>query len=248
MPSFNYLTLKGALESFVFGPGIFWFLLAWVLIVRKKFTSQKEALASRIGLAGLILILSMTFPPLYEIASYPFSLSELPNSHSNAGAVVVLGGGVDKEGRPSYSSMKRVYWGGELILNGKAPLLILTSGRTNSNTDSSEAYGMSLIAKAMGVPEAKIVLEEESYNTLTNAKNTKELLNKHNIKSIILVTSYSHLYRAYKTFDKQGINVISVVGENEIKLSSFGWGRAVEMQGVLHEYMAIMLYKIKGWI
>lgn len=236
------------LEPIILGPGIFWILLLWMIIARRKPGPNKEKLTYRIGLSSLILITALTTPPLLEIVSLPLYLLTPQSSSANADAIVVLGGGIDKNGMPSYSSMKRVYIGSNLLLKGRVPLLLLTTGRTNPYTDKSEAAGMQMIAITMGIPESKIILEEKSYNTFTNAVETKKILKKHGIGSIILVTSFEHLYRSYATFIKQGIKVIPFAEKRGLFFNSIGWGRANKLISVLHEYGGILLYKSRGWI
>lgn len=194
------------------------------------------------------MVLALTHPPLFELALLPLSLSTHQTNIVNADAIVVLGGGIDDDGLPGLSTMTRTYLGGELLLSGKAPLLILSSGATNDSTVQSEASAMQKIALGIGIPESKIILEDKSSNTYTNAVKTQELLRQYNINSIIIVTSYAHKYRAYRVFEKLGIQVNSVVGTKKLKLSSIGWERAIEFRHVLYEYLAIILYKYKGWM
>lgn len=219
-----------------------------MIVVRRRSTPKKEKLTFRIGLTGLILITVLTTPPLLEIVSLPLYLLTPQNSTANADAIVVLGGGIKPGGLPSFSSMKRAYMGGGLLLEGRAPFLLFTTGRTNPDTERTEASAMNMIAKGMGIPESKIILEENSYNTYTNAVETKKILNKHNIESVILVTSYTHLYRAYKVFKKQEINVLPFTEKRGSTLLVPGWWRADAIIGVLHEYAGIMLYKYRGWV
>ena len=243
-----YLKIKWILEPIILGPGIFWLLLIWMIIVRRKSKPNKERHTYRIGLSGLILITALTTPPVLEIVSLPLYLLTPESSTANADAIVVLGCGVKADGSPSYTSMKRAYNGSNLLLEGRAPFLLLTTGRTNPDTDKSEAVAMRLIAKATGVPESKIILDEKSYNTYTNAVETKKTLNEHNLKSIILVTSFTHFYRAYLVFKKQGIEVIPFIEKRKSSLFSVGWWRTGALAAVLHEYGGIMLYKYRGWL
>lgn len=219
-----------------------------MLIARRNPEPKKGRLTYRIGLSGLILITALTTPPLLEIVSFPLNFLTPTTPTTNADAIVVLGGGIDNNGLPSPSSMARAYTGGKLLLEGKAPLLILATGRTNPYVDKSEAEGMSMVAAFLGIPKSKIILEEKSFNTYTNALETKKILDKYNVKSIILVTSFTHSYRAYLVFKKQGINVIPFVEKRKTGLYSLGWSRANAIIPILHEYGGIILYKFKGWL
>lgn len=245
----TYLRIKAILEPIVFGPGIFWALFIIYLFYYRSKNDKRKNIAKKIPFVSLILIIVVISPPFVEIVSLPLYYATPENLDKNADAIVVLGGGIDDSGAPGQSSTRRAYLGSQLFLQGRAPRLILSTGYTDSEVNKSEAQAMRIIAIGMGVPDHKIILEEKSYNTYTNALETKKILEKNNLKSIILVTSFSHLYRAVKVFNKIGIEAYPYAsGTSRLFNFEIGWWRPVMIMELSHEYIAIVIYKVKGWL
>jgi len=256
-----YLYLKSLLESILLGPGIFWLLFIVYLRWVRSSNIKRKTFALRAPLISLCLLLVLVSPPFLEIVSLPLygltpgnlsaNLPAAPGRVEKADAIVVLGGGVDDLGCPTDFSTRRAYIGSKLFLEGKAPWLILSTGQTNKEINQTEAKAMEMVALGAGVMKERILLEEKSYNTITNANQTYNLLKNSRIKSIILVTSSHHLYRATGVFKKNipGMTIIPY-GTEEMKLfkGMIAWGRIGQLNLILHEYGAIFIYKIKGWI
>jgi len=87
----------------------------------------------------------------------------------------------------------------ELYNNGWAPLIVF-SGAAEDKEGPSNAAAMRLDAIKQGIPAKAILIEEFSENTSENAEKTRELLMKHEIHDIILVTSGYHQRRASLEF------------------------------------------------
>ena len=126
-------------------------------------------------------------------------------------AVVVLGAGIAGKGslRPSDQltglSMQRTLCGADLLLDGRAPRLVLSGGdATVFGEGPKEAVTMKRLAIQAGVPEATILLDDRARTTYENAVGTRRLLGQ---GSILLVTSASHMPRAAGLFRKQGFAV-----------------------------------------
>lgn len=96
--------------------------------------------------------------------------------------------------------------GAQLFLEGWAPLLIFSGGRGNltSTWEKTEGELFAKIAIEMGVPEDKILVENESSNTGENILFTRKLLAEHGIDSqkIIIVQKPYMERRSYATFKK----------------------------------------------
>ncbi len=126
-------------------------------------------------------------------------------------AVVVLGGGVTGKGslRPTDQltglSMQRTLCGVDRFAEGRAPRLVLSGGdATIFGVGPKEAMEMQRLAIRLGVPEAAILLDDQSRTTYENAVGVKRVLGQ---ASILLVTSASHMPRATALFRGQGLEV-----------------------------------------
>ncbi|MGE5309999.1 MAG: YdcF family protein [Sphaerimonospora mesophila] len=89
----------------------------------------------------------------------------------------------------------------ELYKNGWAKLIIF-SGAAADPDSPSNAVVMKQIAINKGVPAAAILIEESSNTTRENAKKTKDILDRHHIKTAILTTSPYHERRALWEFER----------------------------------------------
>jgi uncharacterized SAM-binding protein YcdF (DUF218 family) len=125
-------------------------------------------------------------------------------------AVVVLAGGVLPNGtlRPSTAltgfSMERTMCGVEVFKRGYAKQMVLSGGDASVFEEGpEEAIEMKQLAMRLGVPDTAIVIETRSRTTYEGAVEVKRILDK---KSLLLVTSASHIPRALALFQKQGLD------------------------------------------
>jgi uncharacterized SAM-binding protein YcdF (DUF218 family) len=129
-----------------------------------------------------------------------------PRDRYAADALVVLGGGVEADGSPTWLSCTRVAQAVESFRAGVAPRLIL-SGRCGLAQEPepamTEAAAMADFAAHLGVPRDVLHVEEESRDTLGNAYFTRErFLEPNRWSTIRVVTSDFHLSRAAWVFRK----------------------------------------------
>lgn len=95
----------------------------------------------------------------------------------------------------------------ELYKNGWSNRIIF-SGAAKDKSGPSNAAVMKTIALELGVEEGHILIDEFSETTQQNAKNTKSIITKNNIRTVILVTSGYHQRRANLEFSKYNKNVV----------------------------------------
>jgi uncharacterized SAM-binding protein YcdF (DUF218 family) len=115
-----------------------------------------------------------------------------------ADAIVVLGC------PPSPRLDRRLARGVELWRCGLAPVLLLSGG---GRGPEPEALVMRRAAAARGIPEAAMLVETRSRDTLGNARETARLLQTHGWSSIVLVSDRTHLPRAALLFRLAGVRV-----------------------------------------
>ena len=123
---------------------------------------------------------------------------------------------------------------------------------------------MAEIAKAMSVPAADIVLEEDSLNTRQNAVNVKKILDAQSLDSVLLVTSALHMRRSVAIFKRLGIDVIPaptdylVPTEIYQQVNSTWQGRILSLfpdaeatsrfTVAVKEYVGFVIYWLRGWV
>lgn len=116
--------------------------------------------------------------------------------------IIVLGGGVTKEGEcPEWVKQRldkalelhNMKLADKIILSGK-----LSKTLFDNKFNESEVMKKYLLSK--GFPEEKIILEGKSRDTFENAYLSKIIVDKNNWKKIIVVTNEFHMKRAKKIF------------------------------------------------
>lgn len=130
-----------------------------------------------------------------------------------ADVIVVLGGGLGLPYPPRQHA--RLGGGSDRLLHalrlyraGKAPRILLTGGNVFPQPGlESESYYARGILVLWGVPEAAIVLETDSRNTIQNAEHSARVLERRGWDDVLLVTSASHMRRAVLAFRHAGVAV-----------------------------------------
>ncbi|MES9936235.1 MAG: YdcF family protein [Sedimenticola sp.] len=185
-----------------------------------------------LGLLGLMLsrgflgklLLVITLASLY-LLSTPFIARELSTSvetvpplnlarlgSHNPQAIVVLGGG-RQLGAPEYSSIETV--SASLLerlryaawLSKKTALPVIPSGGSGLDEGRPEAdMARDILEREFGA--RVIAVENRSRTTRDNARMTGTLLDKLQIREILLVTHAWHMPRAQAAFRQAGVDVI----------------------------------------
>ena len=132
----------------------------------------------------------------------------------SADAIVVLGGifgpPVAEGMLPNLSdSVERLEAGIVLMQAGKAPQLVFTGGRLPwENRARLEGEDSKAQAVLRGIPSDKILVTREVGNTADEARAVAELMQKHQWRRIILVTTAWHMPRAARLFKQAGVDCI----------------------------------------
>ncbi|HJZ75009.1 MAG TPA: YdcF family protein [Vicinamibacterales bacterium] len=224
-----------------------------------------QSRAARWALTGLLIVyLSLSVNGVVRVISAPlrqgfhgFSISDAPPAPL---AIVVLGAGA----RTVHGRTQRL---GLLTLGGTARVLeaarvfqllngasIVSSGGPPEGRDmmpESEVMRRALVE--LGVPDSMILLESESKSTRDESLLTAQILRQRGITSCIVVTSDTHMRRALGAFRRAGLNAVPAIATDPVSLErpSKRWvptQQAVEFsQEVIHEYVGLAWYGIRGW-
>ena len=121
---------------------------------------------------------------------------------NNLDFIIVLGAQVRKDG-PGAALQYRLDAAIDYLNNNPDTLVIVTGGQGN-NEPSPEAVVMQDYLIQKGIDRERIRIEYESKNTIQNISNSLKLYDIKD-KSVGIVTSNYHLYRAVQIAKKQGI-------------------------------------------
>ena len=124
-------------------------------------------------------------------------------------AIVVLGAGLSRNGRPGWALTRRSSHAADLWHQGLADTIICTGGIAD-NQSRSEAEGCLEVLVRNGVPVSAVLLDHESRSTEENAIFTQEILEQNNLNSLIIVSDSYHLFRARYIFESVGLDDISL--------------------------------------
>jgi len=153
-------------------------------------------------------------------------------------AIVVISGG---------ETLARTKEGIRIFNEGYASYLIFSGAAKDG--EISNAAAMKKIALANQISFDKILLEEKSKNTYENAVFVKKILERKNIKKIILVTSPYHQQRASITFRSvlgQDYKIINHSALDSTWRRSRWWQSFNSIELTLQELYKIIYIKVTG--
>lgn len=166
----------------------------------------------------LLIVAGLPFVGDWSIAALESATTSRPvEDYPEAGAIVVLGGTTPATRPPRLEPEEvggsRLLQAARLYRAGKAPRIVVSGGVGYETTDGqlrTEADDMRDILSAMQVPVSDILCEAASRTTYENAVLTAPLLSRLQARSILLVTSATHMRRAEALFRAQGFEVTAV--------------------------------------
>lgn len=164
-----------------------------------------------------------------------------------ADAIAVFGAGVGESGKAGQGYEERVKYAAELYRQGYGRFVIFSSGYHYA---MKEAQVMKALAEYLGVPPDKILLDEDAANTYENVKNSMAISRQNGARSLVVISSPYNMLRVSLVFKKLGKDTAVVYAP--IPYSAFyGDEKSVKVRhisGILHEYLGIIYYKLKGYI
>jgi uncharacterized SAM-binding protein YcdF (DUF218 family) len=179
----------------------------------------------------------------------------------DAEAIVVFGGGLEAAyaaqpqplaGESTYRRAMHAAW---LYRRGRPLPVFVSGGPSPGAGDTAIADVARRVLEGAGVPPERIHLERRSTSTLENAVYTSELLRRHGIKKVVLVTDGYHMRRARACLRRQGIEV-SPAPCSLRRLRPFTHWRQYlpgaeamsDNEAALHEWIALAWYWVTGRI
>lgn len=96
---------------------------------------------------------------------------------------------------------------------------VICSGGKGTGENVSEAYAIKQELVSMGIEESRIILEDKSTNTVENLRNSLQII-RDNKKSVVIITSNFHCYRAVRLAKKIGYQNVSTYNANEFMVTT----------------------------
>ena len=167
--------------------------------------------------------------------------------YKSAQAIVLLGGGL-RDSKELFAKLatnqiaaERVRYAAYLQKQTKLPLLITGSSPNGTSEASVMAQELKMF---FDIPTEWI--EDKAKTTKENALFSKEILEKANVKKIILVTNQWHMMRAKLLFERVGFEVLPASVGAGITPETYGLNMMYFMpqSGALHSNM----HALKEWL
>jgi len=215
----------------------------WEEVLSHLYKTARRRIA-RIAVGAMVAYLLLFYTPIVWFLAEPLLVVDHPLP---ADAIVAFAGGVGESGKAGGGYQERVKQAIELYRQGQAPRLIFSSGYTFA---FREADVMRELAVSHGVPASAIILETKAANTYENVDFVREILDRQNWRSILLVSSPYHMRRALLTWRKVAPEITVIpIPVPQSQFYSHGYGASLEqIRGILHEYLAIIAYWWQGRI
>lgn len=125
-----------------------------------------------------------------------------------ADAIIVLGAAA-YDSRPSPVFEERIRHGLALYRRGLAPRLIFTGGFGGKGARFAESEVARRYALRHAIPEEAILIETRSRSTRQNLIYARELMRRHGIGKVILVSDPMHMARALRLSRELGIDAVA---------------------------------------
>lgn len=175
---------------------------------------------------------------------------------------VVLGGGMVNFDKPNQriifrNNTDRFLQALDLHNKKKIKNILLSSGAgTILFRDVIESDLIRKFLTENHVPDSAIVVDNQSDNTHENALQTKKLIDKKQYKTVLLITSATHMPRARWCFEKVGVVVdvfptdklVSVWRYDPEYLLVPNVQALKRWETFIHEFIGVIVYKMMGYI
>jgi len=160
-------------------------------------------------------------------------------------ALLVLGGGIDPDAVPGYSSRRRVVAAVALLQQGQARALIFSGGPPWKPPEVSAGALMRDYAVSLGAPPEALLVEPRAVSTFENLRFGFALAEAQGLHRLALVTDSFHIERARRLAAYFGRPEIGLVAAPGLSLESAvikGWS-------ILREALAwwYNLAKVGAW-
>ncbi len=153
----------------------------------------------------LVMILWFGVHTLYTVAD------GLIDELEKVDVAVVLGNKIELTGEPSQRLKSRLNAAIDLYKKDYFRYVIVSGGVGKEGFD--EAVVMKEYMVSNGVPEEVILVDSNGYNTMMTAINAKEIMDRMELDSVMVISQYFHITRSKLAFNKVGIeNIYSAHG------------------------------------
>jgi uncharacterized SAM-binding protein YcdF (DUF218 family) len=141
-----------------------------------------------------------------------------------------------------------IFSGGSILKLSKKVLHTLSKSEDTSTMDVVEAAIMKEVSLKLGIPKQDVALDAASTHTYGNIRGLMDYMAERGLKTCLIVTSPTHMYRSYSVTQKLGLDCYPAPVRDYTRYINSVVGRLGLFRAVLWEYAGIFLYKFYGYI
>ena len=181
---------------------------------------------------------------------------------NDAEAIVVLGAGMTPpdatrlRAELNSHSLFRCIHAAAIYRRGKPCPVVVCGGKIESGASTPPlAHLMRDFLRDQGLNNADLIVEDRSLTTHENAVECRKVLEERRISRVILVTEAVHMFRALRSFRKQGIEAVpSACHYRSIRFEWAVWRflpSATAFQyheQTIHEWLGFAWYWVRGYL
>jgi uncharacterized SAM-binding protein YcdF (DUF218 family) len=211
-----------------------------------------------------VILAALSLPAIahFSLGTLEWRYPPAEQRPDDAEAIVVLGGGVQSadatrlRAEMNSETLWRCLHAADLYRKGKSCPVIVSGGSSDTApSDPPIALLMRDFLRDQGVTDGNLIVEDRSRTTHENAVECRKVLDERRIRKVILVTDAIHMFRAMRSFRKQGIDAVPSACAH--RATQFGWGlfdflpsaNAVQNQErTLHEWLGFAWYWFRGYL
>ncbi len=241
---------------------IVWIIACFLLSFFLKNKKRKQSFF----ISGFVLLILLTNDAVFQgiVHWWEPEPVAIKDSEKKYDFIILLGGYSDFQTAMGKSEFQLGLKGGNRLITalnlykkGIGKKIILTGGSGKLLGDKyGEAEYVAPYLKTLGLPDSAFIVENKSRNTWENAIFSKQIIDSlQKNATCLLVTSALHMPRSKACYDKAGLpttiyptDYYSQQSDNLFKLffepsssKLFAW------EALLHEWIGVITYKIKGY-
>lgn len=245
---------------YVFVTPLFWILAFWLMFVWKRKTKHRKKLLISAITISVVFSNTFIFKEFVRLWEVPGRSIEATSYHEIA---IVLGGMFEYNNDLDVLSVRR---GGDRIWQtlslyhrGKIKYILISGAHGYVNDRGlDEARQLRDELVVWGIPLEHILIDSLSKNTHENAVESIKVLKSRELhgKSVLLITSATHMKRAAACFRKQGIEVTTFSTDHFTgKKRAYHWDEYIipsvsttnDWSRLTKEWVGYLMYRIMGY-
>lgn len=159
----------------------------------------------------MIIFIPLMMMLIYGAADYtymPMPGNSQPGELIRADCIIIYGARIKKDGTPSDALKDRLRHAVTLFKKGCSRFLVMTGGMNEDGV--SEAQSMKNFAVSLGIPDERIILDEEGCSTYHSVINVKKIMDALGWQNSLSVSNGYHLLRIKIAAERVGLNTCTV--------------------------------------